>query len=427
MRISDVDPDELDDRPRRRRAVVVVGALAVLAAAVVGGVVLFGGDDDEPTADSVPATDTPVVTEDTTGEGIDVVGPDPNGFPDWGSDYVGPELALLHRRVTDKGIGITVQDNGDWGQWIGVEGEIIVDFAGDITVAPAAPAGPAAVPAPVPPSTVLAGWVPEPWCTPVGGFRVAMTYKDAVSTGSGQRYAEPRDGLAVTLFSGGYAEQQPFRVLVLQVADDVTGVSVVWADGAVDSAAPTAGWAALGTPGAPSGRFTLSVRTAAGEREVAWDDLPVDGDLAWQHACNPPPPALPPPGEQPGDPSAAEAEIRDAFDLLWNTEVPFDEKGPLILDDTTGVEQAIEDVMNGGFGDAASTSVHTMTGLVFVSPDEAWFTYDIETISGNFTNRFGIAYQIEGVWRITRAVICQDLSLAGGQCFPPVPAIQPPG
>ena len=99
MRISDVDPDELDDRPRRRRAVVVVGALAVLAAAVVGGVVLFGGDDDEPTADSVPATDTPVVTEDTTGEGIDVVGPDPNGFPDWGSDYVGPELALLHRRV----------------------------------------------------------------------------------------------------------------------------------------------------------------------------------------------------------------------------------------------------------------------------------------------------------------------------------------
>ena len=88
---------------------------------------------------------------------------------------------------------------------------------------------------------------------------------------------------------------------------------------------------------------------------------------------------------------------------------------------------AIEDVMNGGFGEAASTSVHTMTGLVFVSPDEAWFTYDVETTSGSFTNRFGIAYRIDGVWKITRAVICQDLSLAGGQCLPPVPQIQPPG
>lgn len=413
MRISDVDPDELDDRPRRRRAVVVVGALAVLAAAVVGGVVLFGGDDDEPTAESVPATDTPVVTEDTTGEGIDVVGPDPNGFPDWGSDYMGPALDLLHHRVTDAGITLTVQDNGDWGMWVEFgDGDIITDFA--------PPGG-------VVPSTVVAGWEPEPWCTPIGGFRVTMTYKDAVSTANGQRYAEPREPMNTTLFSGGYAERQPFRSLVLQVPADVTGVSVVWADGAVDGAAPTGGWVALATPGAPSGRFTLTVRTAAGEREIAWDDLPMDGDLEWQHACNPPPPSLPPPGEQPADPGAAEDQIRTAFDLLWDTDVPFDEKGSLVLDDITGVEQAIEDVMNGGFGEAASTSVHTMTGLVFVSPDEAWFTYDVETTSGSFTNRFGIAYRIDGVWKITRAVICQDLSLAGGQCLPPVPQIQPPG
>ena len=64
--------------------------------------------------------------------------------------------------------------------------------------------------------------------------------------------------------------------------------------------------------------------------------------------------------------------------------------------------------------------------MVFVSPDEAWFRYDIATTAGNFNDRFGIAYRIDGVWKITRAVICQDLSLAGGQCIPFSNSIQPP-
>jgi hypothetical protein len=64
---------------------------------------------------------------------------------------------------------------------------------------------------------------------------------------------------------------------------------------------------------------------------------------------------------------------------------------------------------------------------VFTSPTEAWFRYDIETNVTNFTDRFGIAFQIDGVWVIARAVICQDLALAGAQCFPFVDQIQPPG
>jgi hypothetical protein len=35
-----------------------------------------------------------------------------------------------------------------------------------------------------------------------------------------------------------------------------------------------------------------------------------------------------------------------------------------------------------------------------------------------FRDRFGIARLIDGVWKITRDTICQDLSMAGGNCEP---------
>ena len=180
----------------------------------------------------------------------------------------------------------------------------------------------------------------------------------------------------------------------------------------------------LASPGDSTVEFDISLQTAAGVKNVPYDLLPRDGDLEWQKACNPPPPELPAPGEQPDDPSAAEQEVRDVFDLLWNRDIPLDEK--VVLDDTTGVAEAIEQVDNGGFAGTAQTAQHTITGVVFTSPTEAWFTYDLNTDITDFTNRFGIAYRIDGVWVISRAVICQDLALAGGQCIPFADEIRPP-
>jgi hypothetical protein len=252
-----------------------------------------------------------------------------------------------------------------------------------------------------------------------------MSFKDAIGIANGSRYSEPRDGISVTLFSSGYAEGVPFRALVLNLGDDVISATATWADDATDTAAPIDGWVVLATPGPASGKFQLVLQTEAGEKTIAWDELPQDGDLAWQKDCSPPPPSLPPAGDQPDDSTSAEAEIRSNFELLYNRDVAFEDKGEQLLDDTAGIQDAIDQMQAGGFADVANTAVHTMTDLVFVSPNEAWFTYDLETQFGGFPNRFGIAYLIDGEWRFARAVVCQDLALTGTACNPQVNDIYP--
>ncbi|MDO8364425.1 MAG: hypothetical protein Q7V88_16150 [Actinomycetota bacterium] len=436
MRIDDTDPDELDDEPagkRSRRKWWVLGAAVMAAGAAITVVAITGDDDGSAVAGTTTVGETDTTIEDDEPD-KPIVGPAADGYPDYGSDYMGPELDVLFQRVTDTGIRVTVHDNGDWGAW--GEGGDVVPFeapAAAPAVAPAVESTAAAVePAPggviAPPTTVgVGGWVPAAWCSPIGGFRLTMSYKDAIGVAGGSRYTEPRDGIAATLFTSGYAEGVPFRVLVLQLAPDVTQAAVVWDDGATDAAAAVKGWVVLATPGEPSGKFDLTVQTGAGERRIAWDELPREGDIAWQKACNPPPPSLPDAGVQPADPAAAEQQIRDKFDLLWNTDVEFSDKGEQLLDDTTGVQDALDAVMDGGFAEVARTATHTMTELVFTSPTEAWFRYDIQSSTANFIDRYGIAYFIDGEWKFARAVICQDLSLAGGQCMPFVDQIYPPG
>lgn len=430
MRIDDTDPDELDDLDRgvsRRTWLVVAGALLVVAGAVAGFLLLRDDDTGDTTASSVPVVVPETEPDDTVP--VDAPPPPANGFPDFGSDYMGLPLDLLYQRVTDTGIRVVVHDSGNWGQFIEFEEGVDIvpaTIAASETTAPAAGfAVPGTVPAPAPDEPVVPGWVPAEWCTPVGGMRVSMTYKDAIGIGNGSKFSEVRDGgLSLTLFSSGYAENQHFRVLVLQVEDGTTLVTATWADGAVDAAAPVNGWVVLASPGDSTVQFDLSLQIPDGMKNVSYDQLPREGDVEWQKACNPPPPELPAPGEQPDDPAATEQQVRDVFDLLWDRDIPLDEK--VVLDDPTGVADAIEQVDDGGFADTAQSAEHTITEVVFTSPTEAWFTYDLNTDVTDFTNRFGIAYRIDGVWVISRAVICQDLALAGGQCIPFADEIRPP-
>ena len=428
MRIDDTDPDELEDLDRGigKRTWLVLGGTLVAVALVVAGVLFVRGRDDGTAATTTTEMVAETIAEEPEEDPIEVpMGP--GEFPDFGSDYVGPKLEVLYQRVTEAGIRLSMQNNGDWNEFFPggfVEGDGAANAVPE-TIA-------AAPPATVVPDTVGSGdegnggWVPADWCNPIGGLRLGMAYKEAIGVANGQRYAGPRDGrLSVTLFSAGHAEGQPFRALVLQVAADTTLATATWGDGAADGAAPVNGSVVLATPGDSSVEFDITLSTPAGDVVVEYDDMPRDGDAGWMAGCQPPPPELPPPGEQPDDPAAAEQAVRDVFDLLWDRDIPLDEK--VVLDDDTGVADAIDQVDAGGFGDAAQTAVHRLTEVVFVSPDEAWFTYDLETTVTDFTNRFGIAYRIDGVWVISRAVICQDLALGGGQCFPFVDQIYPPG
>ena len=431
MRIDDTDPDELDDLDRgiSRRTWLVLGGTLVAVALIVAGVLFVRSRDNGEVAATTTELVADTVPDEPVDEPVDV--PDgPGAFPDFGSDYVGPKLEVLYQRVTEAGIRLTMQNNGDWNNPEFEPGFRLVDGDAGAVV----DAVPETIAAP-PPATIGpeddnvgddGGWVPAEWCNPIGGLRLGMVYKEAVGVANGQRYAGPREGrLSLMLFSAGHAEGQPFRALAMQVAGDTTLATATWADGAADGAAPANGYVVLATPGDSSVEFDVTLSTPAGEVVVGYDDLPRDGDAGWMDGCQPPPPELPAPGEQPDDPEAAEQAVRDVFDLLWDRSIPLDEK--VVLDDTTGVADATAQVDAGGFGDAAATSVHLLTELVFVSPDEAWFKYDLETSITDFRDRFGIAYRIDGVWVISRAVICQDLALGGGQCFPFVDQIYPPG
>ena len=87
----------------------------------------------------------------------------------------------------------------------------------------------------------------------------------------------------------------------------------------------------------------------------------------------------------------------------------------------------IQSNQNLSFGNAANTAEYQLNDLVFTSPTEAWFMYEIHTTTvGVLGNRFGIVRLVDGDWRFARAVVCQDLSLAGAPCSPAVNDIQPP-
>ena len=88
------------------------------------------------------------------------------------------------------------------------------------------------------------------------------------------------------------------------------------------------------------------------------------------------------------------------------------------IDDPTGVAEAREEVAAGSFEESAASAEVIVEALVFTAPNEAWFRYRIETSVTTLRDRFGIARLIDGVWKITRDTICQDLSMASGNCEP---------
>jgi len=149
----------------------------------------------------------------------------------------------------------------------------------------------------------------------------------------------------------------------------------------------------------------------------------------YPNECTPGPgPALPlpPAGEQPIDPGAAEDDIRHRHALLVDRSVTLAEDPPDLLDDNTGVAEAAAEVDAGRFAEAAAAAQYTIGDLVFTTPDEAWFEYTITTSFGVLGGRYGIARFNGSVWQFTRATICQDLAEAGGACRPAFDAVTPP-
>ena len=243
---------------------------------------------------------------------------------------------------------------------------------------------------------------------------------------SSQFYDEMYGEVEIQMVETGWADDHPMRILTVQAIPGITEATVVWADGLTDTTPLVDGLAILVVEGSGSWETarTVDVTDVSGTHSV--DASPDDryNDPEWRAACQEPPPGLPAAGEQPADVAAATGEIGANFALLWNRNVTQEDKFD-VLDDWTGVSDAVDAVYTGGFAETAETATHLIDELVFVSPTEAWFRYSIVTDSNSFYDRYGTATLTDVGWQFPRALICQDLSLASGNREPFVEAIYP--
>lgn len=410
----------------RTRVVALTGAVAVVAAA--GGFLVgrasapdpgarvtsapaleepsavteapAGSDEFATAATEAPASldaETGVTIAGASGDAIESAGPG-GGMGSWMPNaYPEPAQELVLERTLDD--GSVVRAHGQW-----YEGD---PYAG---------------------WPAMGDWKPEPWCQPTGSLRVAIAATDSINVSWAPWYREAKDGLAVSTFATGYVEDAPRFGVVAQVPADATSVTLTTPTGS-DTATPTltesGPMVVLLVPGPITDDVRLDLTRADGAQSVTPADLVETwSSPEYREACQPPPPALPEPGEQPADPAAAQSAVEAAFTATWGDDVP---ARLAVIDDGTGLEAAWEAVAAGPYAEAATGATFTIRELVFSAPDEAWFRYDIDSSAADFTDRYGRAVLGgDGVWRITRDTVCQDLSLAGGVCEPSWTQVLPP-
>jgi hypothetical protein len=236
----------------------------------------------------------------------------------------------------------------------------------------------------------------------------------------------------ISVVPAGLVDGVLLAVLVVQVDDDVTEVRAT-SGGAHDAATPAGGAAVLVLPNPsvegdifdPTSISGLAVELvdAGGARDVDVAAATVGRSEEWAAGCRP---QLPEAGDQPADPAAAEAAIRERYAILRDFSIPNSQKPADLLIDNTGVTAAREAIEAGPNAETARNAISTIEELVFTSPTEAWFRYRIDTAAGSFDDRFGRVELVDGSWRFDRAVPCQDLALGGSPCSPPVDDLVPP-
>ena len=283
-------------------------------------------------------------------------------------------------------------------------------------------------------------WRPAPWCFPSGDLRISLAGNEVIDVGSAGWYREAYQGRAVSWLTMGSADDRPQWVVVVQAPPDTTAVTVTFADGSTDTTAPQNGVAVLTVPGSgptevTEGGYTYFVDTApdfavtfdepAGAVTVESEGVDTWNDPEFVASCQPPPPALPEPGEQPEEAAAAEAEIVRAMTALYDSTDPIDGDAEY-LDDATGVSEARAQIAEGAYKAEAASAQAIVEELVFVSPATAWFRYRVDTGGIGLANRYGNAVFVDGTWKITRDTVCQDLSMAGGDCGGGWTSVVPP-
>ena len=306
-------------------------------------------------------------------------------------------------------------------------------------------------------------WCPPPECIPNASISGQLSTDAAVGLAFGSTY--PDDSTLRVTGWGGFGDQgegSPSRWVIAQTADDVAQVRFEY-DGASDEMAPEDGVVILAVPGKASdeGGTVVALDSSGAELERADVDesdaggaiaalgvggaetfRQVDGtgvvvsgpstvttlapngglsvapaDPSSDGACAPQPPALPEPGEQPGDADAARQAIESAFVTAYNGGLGDTPEKRAVVEGSESLVGVMDQIRNGSFAQQVKDATAKVTEIVFVSPTEAAVRYDILVANySNFTDRIGRAKLIDGVWKVAHATVCKDISLASGNC-----------
>lgn len=284
------------------------------------------------------------------------------------------------------------------------------------------------------------------WCRAESMAQVTAVSDDAVAQSQIPVTEEPSPEASGQQFWGGQLEGAPIIGLILQVADDVVAAKATVAGGGNDEAEPVKGVVALAMPAPPppEGRnpfefgppqvMSVDLLMADGTTERLDNEKLLQGPrMWWDPACQqgfvdgvpeqvePPKPELPPPsGLRPADPEAALTEIKAAMKAVYSTAKSGDARRVELIDDPGGVQFAIDNVRKLDPDDRLGKFKYEFEDHVFLTDTEISFLYTLRIGDTGevYWHQYGRARLMNGVWKITRATFCQDITHLGWSCGP---------
>lgn len=118
----------------------------------------------------------------------------------------------------------------------------------------------------------------------------------------------------------------------------------------------------------------------------------------------------------PPDTEAARQQVVTAFESVYNP-APRVEERLRLIDDPSGVQQAIVQAMRGPNGRAVGAATVNVNDVRFTSATWATVIYHL-VVDGQIIGMgtTGEARVDGGEWKVTRATVCRDLAAVGGTC-----------
>jgi hypothetical protein len=280
---------------------------------------------------------------------------------------------------------------------------------------------------------------PPAYCVTSGYVQADVSTDDAVGIAANSLYAELRDGRVAGSYSAiGVAEGAPLWVVIAQAPGGAASVRATFPGGHTDAMEPIDGVAVLVAPAAIDAGDTTAELTA----DIQLEALDADGgslgtstasfSASWLTYLSGelpdavvapgqsladcyPTQQLPPPGEeQPADPAAARAEIEGLFGIPFSERT--DEERVADIDDPTGMLEMYERLRNSSFASDVAGSRTVLEDVVFLSATRAATRYHTELPGRSINNEYGEVVFVDGRWKVTRASVCQAVSLAGVSC-----------